>query len=127
MRRNSRKQEKTLSDKIIMYSGIGVAILTAIVIGLLMYSKSLSDSVKDETMTLEQMAKITGNNTESNEQNTTSASTDIGKSVEDSKNELNNTTNNSAVNKENSTNKNATNNTNQNSTKSNTTNKTTPA
>ena len=50
MRRNSRKQEKTLSDKIIMYSGIGVAILTAIVIGLLMYSKSLSDSVKDETM-----------------------------------------------------------------------------
>ena len=43
MRRNSRKQEKTLSDKIIMYSGIGVAILTAIVIGLLMYSKSLSD------------------------------------------------------------------------------------
>ena len=109
MRRNSRKQEKTLSDKIIMYSGIGVAILTAIVIGLLMYSKSLSDSVKDETMTLEQMAKITGNNTESNEQNTTSASTDIGKSVEDSKNELNNTTNN----------------TNQNSTKSNTTNKTT--
>ncbi len=60
MRRNSRKQEKTLSDKIIMYSGIGVAILTAIVIGLLMYSKSLSDSVKDETMTLEQMAKITG-------------------------------------------------------------------
>lgn len=125
MRRNSRKQEKTLSDKIIMYSGIGVAILTAIVIGLLMYSKSLSDSVKDETMTLEQMAKITGNNTESNEQNTTSASTDIGKSVEDSKNELNNTTNNSAVNKENSTNKNTTNNTNQNSTKSNTINKTT--
>ena len=117
MRRNSRQQEKTLSAKIIMYSGIGVAILTAIVIGLLMYSKSLSDSVKDETMTLEQMAKITGNNTESNEQNTTSASTDIGKSVEDSKNELNNTTNNSAVNKENSTNKNKTNNTNQNSTK----------
>ena len=125
MRRNSRKQEKTLSDKIIMYSGIGVAILTAIVIGLLIYSKNLSDSVKDETMTLEQMAKITGNNTESNEQNTTSASTDIGKSVEDSKNELKNTTNNSVVNKEINTNKNTTNNTNQNSTKSNTTNKTT--
>lgn len=117
MRRNSRNQEKTLSDKIIMYSGIGVTILAIIVVVLLMYSKNLSDNVKDETMTLEQMAKMTGNNTE----NSASASTDIGKSVEESKNELNNTTNSSNTNATNNVN-NTTNSVKQNTTKSNTTN-----
>ena len=124
MRRNSRKQEKTLSDKIIMYSGIGVAILTIIVIALLMYSKNLSDNVKDETITLEQMAKITGNNTNGDEGNTTSASTDIGKSVEDSKNELDNKANTQNSTTSNNTNSNKTNNVKQNTTKSNTVNKT---
>lgn len=121
MRRNSRNQEKTLSDKIIMYSGIGVTILAIIVVALLMYSKNLSDNVKDETMTLEQMAKMTGNNTE----NSTSASTDIGKSVEESKNELNNTTNSSNTNATNNVNNNTTNSVKQNTTKTNTANKTT--
>ena len=121
MRRNSRNQEKTLSDKIIMYSGIGVTILAIIVVALLMYSKNLSDNVKDETMTLEQMAKMTGNNTE----NSTSASTDIGKTVEESKNELNNTTNSSNTNTANSVNNNTINSVKQNATKSNTANKTT--
>lgn len=121
MRRNSRKQEKTLSDKIIMYSGIGVTILAIIVVALLMYSKNLSDNVKDETMTLEQMAKMTGNNTG----NSTSASTDIGKSVEESKNELNNTTNSSNTNATNNVNNNTTNSVKQNTTKTNTANKTT--
>lgn len=121
MRRNSRNQEKTLSDKIIMYSGIGVTILAIIVVALLMYSKNLSDNVKDETMTLEQMAKMTGNNTE----NSTSASTDIGKTVEESKNELNNATNSSNTNTANSVNNNITNSVKQNATKTNTANKTT--
>ena len=121
MRRNSRNQEKTLSDKIIMYSGIGVTILAIIVVALLMYSKNLSDNVKDETMTLEQMAKMTGNNTE----NSTSASTDIGKSVEESKSELNNTTNTSNTNATNNVNNNTTNSVKQNTTKTNTANKTT--
>ena len=121
MRRNSRNQEKTLSDKIIMYSGIGVTILAIIVVALLMYSKNLSDNVKDETMTLEQMAKMTGNNTE----NSTSASTDIGKTVEESKNELNNATNSSNTNTANSVNNNTTNSVKQNATKSNIANKTT--
>ena len=121
MRRNSRNQEKTLSDKIIMYSGIGVTILAIIVVALLMYSKNLSDNVKDETMTLEQMAKMTGNNTE----NSTSASTDIGKSVEELKNELNNTTNSSNTNATNNVNNNTTNSVKQNTTKTNTANKTT--
>lgn len=90
MRRNARmknKENKLLSDKIIIYSMIGVAILAVILIGLLMYSKSLSDEVREGTMSLEQMANIAGNNTE----NTESASTEIGKSVEESKNEINTT------------------------------------
>lgn len=124
MRRNSRKQEKTLSDKIIMYSGIGVTILAIIVVALLMYSKNLSDNVKDETMTLEQIAKMTGNNTE----NSTSASTDIGKTVEESKNELNNTTNsinNTSSNTVNNTDEKNVNNVNKNVTESNTVKSTT--
>ena len=68
---------------------MGVAILTVILVGLMIYSKNLSDDVKEGTMTLEQMANIAGNNTE----NTESASTEIGKSVEESKNEINNTAN----------------------------------
>ncbi len=90
MRRNARiknKESKVLSDKIIIYSMIGVAILAVILIGLLIYSKSLSDEVRKGTMSLEQMANITGNHTE----NTESASTEIGKSVEESKNEINTT------------------------------------
>ena len=87
MRRNGRiknKGSKAISDKIIMYSIMGVAILTVILVGLMIYSKNLSDDVKEGTMTLEQMANIAGNN---------SASTEIGKSVEESKNEINNTAN----------------------------------
>ena len=90
MRRDTRiknKGNKILSNKIIMYSIIGVAILTVIVVSLLIYSKSLSDDVREGTMTLEQMANIAneiGNSTE----NAESASTEIGKSVEESKNEI---------------------------------------
>ena len=90
MRRDGRiknRGSKTLSDKIIMYSIMGVAILTVIVVGLLVYSKSLSDDVREGTMTLEQMANI-ANETENSTENTESASTEMGKSVEESKNEL---------------------------------------
>lgn len=66
MRRNGRiknKGSKAISDKIIMYSIMGVAILTVILVGLMIYSKNLSDDVKEGTITLEQMANIAGNNT----------------------------------------------------------------
>lgn len=97
MRRERRKNNlhgKTTIDKIILYTGIGLAILAVLVFALFMYSKSLSDDVKDSTMSLEKMAKIGSTNTQ-NIQNTQSASTEIGKSVEESKNETNsdNTTN----------------------------------
>lgn len=119
MRRNTRiqKNNKSLNNKIMMYSIVGIGILTVILAGLLIYSKSLSDEVKEGTMSLEQMANIAGNNTE----NTESASSEMGKTVEESKNEMNttnetNTTNNTATNQtntqntvENKTNNNTTN------------------
>lgn len=73
MRRDSRKrndEEKSLSDKIIMYSAIGVGILAVIVIALIIYSKNLSDNVQNSTLSLEEMARIAENST----QNTQSAS-----------------------------------------------------
>ena len=95
MRRENRRknfQGKATTDKIIVYVGIGVTILAVIVFSLLMYSKSLRDDVKNSTMSLEKMANIASNNT----QNTESASTEIGKTVEESANELN-TNNNTNI------------------------------
>ncbi len=107
MSRENRRNlhSKTSNDKIILYAGIGVAVLAVIVFALFMYSKDLSDDVKNSTMSLEQMASM-ANNT----QNTESASTEIGKSVEESANEVN-TINNNAANttNETKTNTNATN------------------
>ncbi len=84
-RRKSGSNKPSSTDSIILYAGIGVAILAVIVFALFMYSKNLSDDVKDSTMSLEQMANMANQNI----QNTQSASTEIGKSVEDSANELN--------------------------------------
>ncbi len=136
MRRDSRqKRSKSVNDKIIMYSGVGVVILAIIVVALVMYNKNLGDDIKDETMSLEEMAKITGNYTDNSE----SASTEIGKTVEESKNEMarnsvnqinsnifaNNTTNNTTninnttSNTVNNTSKNTTKNVNNNTSKTN--------
>lgn len=112
MRRNRRmknENKKNSQDKIIMYSIIGVAALAIILTGLLMYSKSLSDNVKDGALNLEEIAK---NNEQNNENtNSTSVSTEIGKSVEDVKNETNNVNTNASTNnsvKNNNTNTNNT-------------------
>lgn len=124
MKRENRIQglkSKTTTDKIILYAGIGVAILAVIVFALFMYSKSLSDDVKNSTMSLEQMANIASNNN----QNAQSASTEIGKSVEESSKELDTTNETNTINTtnvENSAKENRTNNqtnTTTNSTKSN--------
>ena len=95
MRRDMRKrnsQDDDLNIKIIKYSGIGVAILAVIVFGLLIYSKSLNDEVKEGTLTSEQIANII-NNTNSTK-DTESASTEIGKSVNEAKVEENETVKN---------------------------------
>ena len=101
-RRKNLQNNDAKVDKLILYSGIGVAILAVIVFCLFMYSKSLSDDMKNSTMNLEEMANITNNT-----QNTQSASTEIGKTVEESKNEIQkpeeNTTNNSTNNTTNNT------------------------
>ena len=110
MRRENRRknsQSKITTDKIILYAGIGVAILAVVVFGLFIYSKSLSDDVKNSTMSLEQMANMANNNT----QNTESASTDIGKSVEESTNELKETNTTNSINTTNVTNNQTKNNT----------------
>lgn len=106
MRRENRRKNlqgsSTKLDKVILYAGIGVAILTVIVFCLFMYSKGLNDNIKNSTMNLEEMANITNN--------TQSASTEIGKTVEESKNEVEksdeNVTNNTTSNTDNTNNSN---------------------
>lgn len=106
MRRNSglnsglkNRESRLLSDKIILYCGIGVVLLAVIVFALLMYSKSLNEDVKKGTMTLEQMANIANNTS-----NTQSASSQMGKTVEESEKENSTAIQNIVENSENSTN-----------------------
>lgn len=100
MRRDFRKnnQNSDLNEKIIKYAIIGVSILAVIVLGLLIYSKSLNDRVKDETLSSEQLSSIL-NNVNSNT-NTQSTSTEIGKSVNEAQNQL---SENNSIKKENTT------------------------
>lgn len=107
MRRENRIKVQNSSstlDKTILYTGIGLAVLAVIVFALYMYSKSLNEDMKNSAMDLEKIASISENNTE----NTQSASTNIGKTVEESKNE---TSNSSETNQANTTVENKTNNT----------------
>lgn len=123
MRRENRRQNsqiKTPTDKIILYAGIGVAILTVMVFALFMYSKNLSDDMKNGAMSLEQMANMANNNT----QNTESASTEMGKSVEEAKNDIKITSNENTTNTNNITNVTNKTNSSANTTKSNTANTT---
>ena len=80
MRRDSRNYKKSVSDKIIMYSIIGGSVLTLILIGLVVYSKNLSDDIQKSTINLGEIANAV-NDTES-------ASTEMGKTVEEKKNEI---------------------------------------
>lgn len=99
MRRNVRKRENQddeVNMKIIKYSGIAVAILAIIVFALLIYSKSLNDEVREGTLTSEQISNIL-NNTNTSE-NTESASTEIGKNVNELSEEMNLNNNINSVN-----------------------------
>lgn len=88
MGRDIRKNNKDeMSMKIIKYSTIAVAILTIIVFAALIYSKNLNNEVKEEILASEKMSNEL-NNTNSTE-NTESASSEIGKSVNEMANELN--------------------------------------
>ena len=123
--KNNIKDNK--QNKIIMYSIIGVAFLVIVLVGLLMYSKSLNEEMQNEIIDFEDMASETNENTSNNisNTNTESVSTQIGKNVNEAKNTSNaisnnvtneKTTNNTTSNTVNSTkteiNKNVTANTN---------------
>jgi len=101
MRRENRGNNSKLGvsiDKILLYAGIGVGVLTIIVFALFMYSKNINEEVKNSTMSLGKMASILENSTQNNinsnntiNENTQSTSTDIGKTVDEAKKEENNT------------------------------------
>ena len=80
-------KEKNINDKIISYVVIGAIIVAIIIISLLLYSQKINNDVKDETMTLDQMTDMMGTTNEYNEE-TESASTEIGKTVEESEEEM---------------------------------------
>lgn len=117
-RNNRRMKEMSTSDKIILYSTIGVIILAVIITGLFLYSKNLNDEVKNSTMSLEDMANLTNNTSQESE----SASTEIGKSVEEAENEMNNTNSTNSMNSTNTSNSINSNTTNTNNSKNNTSN-----
>ena len=92
--KNNIKDNK--QNKIIMYSIIGVAFLVIVLVGLLMYSKSLNEEIQNEIIDFEDMASETNENTSNNisNTNTESVSTQIGKNVNEAKNTSNTISNN---------------------------------
>lgn len=99
MRRDNRARNNSkdaMQNKIIMYSIIGVAVLTVILVALLMYSRSLSEEMQDSAIDFGEMANITSDNNTENTTNTNteSVSTQIGKSVNETENETNTAKNN---------------------------------
>ena len=103
MRRDNRKINSNkidMQNKIMMYSIIGVAVLIAILVGLLLYSRSLSQEMQNDAIDFGDMANIEANNTTTNSSNTNteSVSTDIGKSVEKAQNETNSINNSVSTN-----------------------------
>ena len=117
-RNNRRMKEMSTSDKIILYSTIGVIILAVIITALFLYSKNLNDEVKNSTMSLEDMANLTNNTSQESE----SASTEIGKSIEEVENEMNSINNTNSTNSTNTSNSINSNTTNTNNSKNNTSN-----
>ena len=97
MRRNKGFLDDDMNMKIIKYASIGVGILAIIVLGLLIYSKSLNDKVKEESLSSEQFADLMQNSNNSSN-NTTSVSTEMGKTVNEASNELNSTSNSNSTN-----------------------------
>lgn len=109
------RRGKNANDKVMSYIITGASVLLIIIISLLLYSQKIKNNVKNETMSLEKMGNIIGENNVNNNE-TESTSTELGKTVEESKE--NNT---NAVNENNI--KNSTNTTNE-QTKENTKNNT---
>ena len=78
--------EKNINDKIISYVVMGAIVVAIIIISLLLYSQKINKDVKEETMTLDQMTDAIGKTNEIDE-TAESASTEIGKTVEETQEE----------------------------------------
>lgn len=95
------RRGKNANDKVMSYIITGASVLVIIIISLLLYSQKIKNNVKNETMSLEKMGNIIGENNVNNNE-TESASTELGKTVEESKENNTNAVNEN--NKKNSTN-----------------------
>ncbi len=82
MRRNFRKSSNYVDSKVITFSILGVLLLSTVVFGILMYGKSVNDDVRSGQLSVEQIASI-----KEKEQESESASTQIGKSIEEAEKE----------------------------------------
>lgn len=134
MRRDVRRkvrnnQSEDIENRLIKYATIIVVILTIIVIGLLIYSQSITEEIQEGTLSEDQLASLVNRTNENTQVNdgTESTATEMGKTVEEAQNELENNKNENTEN--NSTNSdsekntlNTTKNTNANTTNTNTTN-----
>ncbi len=105
MRRDIRRkvrnnQSEDIENRLIKYATIIVVILTIIVIGLLIYSQSITEEIQEGTLSEDQLASLvnrTNENTQVNE-GTESTATEMGKTVEEAQNELENSKNETAEN-----------------------------
>ena len=134
MRRDVRRkvrnnQSEDIENRLIKYATIIVVILTIIVIGLLIYSQSITEEIQEGTLSEDQLASLVNRTNENTQVNdgTESTATEMGKTVEEAQNELENNKNENTEN--NSTNSdsgkntlNTTKSTNANTTNTNTTN-----
>ena len=130
MRRNSRmknSQEESLRNKIIILSVTVLAVIAAIIFTFIMYGNQLNDNVKESKLSSEQIASLISNETSNT--TTESASSTIGKSIEEAEKTENNVSENTTNSKTNNTTANNTtaNNTTTKNKKSNTTTQNTTA
>lgn len=98
MRRDSNRrvnEKKSFEDKMIMSGGSILFILIALIVGIMIYSNWLSNSSNQEKINSEQIAGLVPNEEDDDLIISESASTSIGKNVEESKNEVETNTSNS--------------------------------
>ena len=85
--RNLSNKKINGSDKIIFYSGVAVAIVLAIIIGVLVYANNLQNNENEGMMSFEEIAVVENDNKDEakkvKENETESASTQIGKTIEE--------------------------------------------
>ena len=94
MRRNFRKNSNYVDSKVITFSVLGVLLLATVVFGILMYGKNIDDNVRSGQLSSEQIASLT-----EKEQESESASTKLGKSIEEAEKENKEKTTTSTENK----------------------------